>query len=206
LTLFIAGALHLICYPDQLLNNRYIHDYQDQKHDSSQYDGCRSCTGSCTGCRAKVWMFPYPLLTLASRAKDEEHGFFGCRACGDVGRQPLGSEKRPCSMCNHRYGVVSPDRCPHCRSPRHAAPARDIRSRPAGARHDSGTGHPAHQPAGLVRATARLRRAATDERAGRGCDIACRVPLRVAALLGSGLSVAALIVDSARARPQPELA
>ncbi len=53
----------------------------------------------CSVCGSKVWMFPYPLITLASRAKIEKEGFFGCRACGSVNRQTLNCKNRRCSVC-----------------------------------------------------------------------------------------------------------
>ena len=103
----------------QKVRNRFASVYgaiRNGNESHSQVHTFRVRKSLCAGCRQKVWMFPYPLVTLASRAKDEGYGFFGCRACGSVSRQLLDAEKQRCSICNCCYEAVGSDRCPHCRS------------------------------------------------------------------------------------------
>lgn len=38
----------------------------------------------CTTCTHDAFLFPFGLLTLASRTRDEPEGYFGCSACGTV--------------------------------------------------------------------------------------------------------------------------
>lgn len=55
---------------------------------------------ACPVCRSVVYLYPYSLLTLASRRADETHGYFGCSACGAVSRKGLDtSQKRRCRRC-----------------------------------------------------------------------------------------------------------
>ena len=84
--------------------------------------GGRSCqvhtfrvrTRPCSDCGKPVWLFPYPLVSLATRSLGEKSGFFGCRACGAVTRHPLDSDRRSCAACGMRDGVRQPNECPHC--------------------------------------------------------------------------------------------
>jgi putative DNA methylase len=57
---------------------------------------------SCPSCRAAAHLFPYSLLTLASRAKHESHGFYGCNACGWVTRSKRDLARRHCSCCHRQ--------------------------------------------------------------------------------------------------------
>jgi putative DNA methylase len=54
----------------------------------------------CQRCHAPVFLFPYSLLTLASRRSDERAAFYGCSSCGRSSRQL----------------VRRPGKCPECRS------------------------------------------------------------------------------------------
>lgn len=45
-------------------------------------------TRACPSCARITYLFPYSLLTLASRRKDEDAGYFGCPSCGLVSRHP----------------------------------------------------------------------------------------------------------------------
>lgn len=54
---------------------------------------------SCPCCEADAFLYPYSLISLASRSKDEADGFFGCGACGYVTRSALDTETPRCSHC-----------------------------------------------------------------------------------------------------------
>ncbi len=54
---------------------------------------------SCPSCEADAFLFPYSLISLASRSKRETDGFFGCGACGYVTRSALDTEAPRCSRC-----------------------------------------------------------------------------------------------------------
>ena len=43
----------------------------------------RTCT--CPTCGRIIYLYPYTLLTLASRKDGEREGYFGCRSCGKIG-------------------------------------------------------------------------------------------------------------------------
>lgn len=77
---------------------------------------------TCASCQRRVYLFPYSLVTLASRNSDETNGYFGCRACGRITRSSLKAKARRC-QCGHRFAHVTRSlvpnrevRCPHCRS------------------------------------------------------------------------------------------
>jgi len=70
----------------------------------------------CSACAAHVWAFPYPLVSVASRSLNEEHGYFGCRACGSVTRHRLDAAAPRCSDCGVTYSDREPSYCPHCRT------------------------------------------------------------------------------------------
>ena len=54
----------------------------------------------CPSCEETIHLFPYSLLTVASRATTESTAYFGCRACGTVSLQPiLGGRRRRCPHC-----------------------------------------------------------------------------------------------------------
>lgn len=62
---------------------------------------------SCARCAGSIYLYPFSLLTLDSRRKNEKHAWFGCRCCGHVTRSSLGSSRRTCGHC-HRP-LESPD-------------------------------------------------------------------------------------------------
>lgn len=65
-------------------------------------------TTRCPGCDVKAYLFPYSLLTLATRKVDETHGYFGCSACGAVSKKLLQTEGgRRCGRC--RVFLAEPD-------------------------------------------------------------------------------------------------
>ena len=69
----------------------------------------------CRNCQRDVWCFPYALVSVASRSQYEEHGFFGCRACGSVTRHRLDAVVPRCSDCGVTYSDRGMSYCPHCR-------------------------------------------------------------------------------------------
>lgn len=80
----------------------------------------------CPGCGHEVRLYPYTLLTLASRRQGETHGYFGCPGCGRVTRSQLKTRTRRCA-CGRRLAPPSralvPERrvrCPGCRGGFHA--------------------------------------------------------------------------------------
>lgn len=80
----------------------------------------------CPDCGHEVRLYPYTLLTVASRRHGETHGYFGCPACGRVTRSRLKARTRRCA-CGRRLASPSralvPERrvrCPGCRSGFHA--------------------------------------------------------------------------------------
>lgn len=75
----------------------------------------------CKRCRRNFYLFPYSLITLASRARDEHCGYFGCRKCGAVSRCKVSAVRPRCHSCGHSFS--SPRKpllvgkkivCPHC--------------------------------------------------------------------------------------------
>lgn len=55
----------------------------------------------CQSCDRSVFLYPYSLITLASRGDGEEWGFFGCSACGAVTRKRVGAGTN-CRACGAR--------------------------------------------------------------------------------------------------------
>jgi putative DNA methylase len=77
---------------------------------------------TCSECAEHVYLYPYSLVTLASRARKERHGYFGCRSCGRITRSALKTRVRRC-RCGHRLEKPETSlmpkravRCPHCRA------------------------------------------------------------------------------------------
>lgn len=75
----------------------------------------------CAKCRRSFYLFPYSLVTLASRRLGEQRGFYGCEKCGRVSRCKLNAIRPRCANCGHSF----PDGrkplfdekkliCPHC--------------------------------------------------------------------------------------------
>ncbi|HXA43296.1 MAG TPA: hypothetical protein VNV65_10355 [Candidatus Solibacter sp.] len=63
----------------------------------------------CPGCSASVYLFPYSLITVASRRRSEKWGYFGCKRCGAVTRSGLTSDSsnRKCGRCRLRLSDQS---------------------------------------------------------------------------------------------------
>jgi putative DNA methylase len=78
----------------------------------------RKC--QCKSCRRNLFLFPYSLITLASRNERDTNAFFGCAACGHVTK---GKKNRrvTCHQCRRvlaaaRYPLLFHKivQCPHC--------------------------------------------------------------------------------------------
>jgi len=61
---------------------------------------------SCPICDTVVHLFPYPLVSVASRSVGESRGLFGCRRCGTVGRHDLSALRPRCSACRATLGAA----------------------------------------------------------------------------------------------------
>lgn len=75
----------------------------------------------CPACSSDCYSYPYGLVTLASRARQETDGYFGCTACGEVTRHPINSSMKRCRNCSSELhpadGPLMRNReltCPHC--------------------------------------------------------------------------------------------
>ncbi len=78
----------------------------------------REC--SCPKCNRRLYLYPYSLITLASRNKSERFAFFGCTACGRITQHPMYQRV----LCGHCGRKLPPPReplfphrrvhCPHC--------------------------------------------------------------------------------------------
>lgn len=53
----------------------------------------------CTGCGSEIYLYPYSLITRASRSAEEADGWWGCQACGGVTLAPLADEGPSCAHC-----------------------------------------------------------------------------------------------------------
>jgi putative DNA methylase len=78
----------------------------------------RECT--CNNCRKTLFLFPYSLITLASRNQDETTAFYGCSACGQITRART-SRRASCDHCGRLLAPARQPllarklvRCPHC--------------------------------------------------------------------------------------------
>ena len=77
----------------------------------------------CLHCRASIYVFRDPLISIASRGAREARAFYGCVACGAVSLRLRGVETFSCESCRARWQAHSPRvytqnpqvRCPHCR-------------------------------------------------------------------------------------------
>jgi len=75
----------------------------------------------CVGCQEPFYMFPYSLITIASRSRREREGYFGCSSCGSVIRLRVKGAQNRCARC--RKSLQPPNVpnftrreciCPHC--------------------------------------------------------------------------------------------
>jgi putative DNA methylase len=83
----------------------------------------------CHACAQAVHLFPYPMLSRASREAGETHSWWGCSACGRMTCSRDNAASRRCSACGKSFPPASrsllPGRrvtCPH-RGCRHEFPA-----------------------------------------------------------------------------------
>lgn len=67
---------------------------------------------SCLSCQADAFLYPYSLISLASRGKDETDGFFGCGSCGHVTRSALDTAAPRCSHCRSTLPAPSISQLP----------------------------------------------------------------------------------------------
>ena len=58
---------------------------------------------ACPLCATEVFLFPYSLITRASRGLDDPYGWWGCSACGYVTRSHARSLSRRCGGCGRRF-------------------------------------------------------------------------------------------------------
>jgi putative DNA methylase len=54
----------------------------------------------CPGCGEQVSLYPYSLITRASRLPDEAHAWWGCQACGGVTERAYSRGRRACVHCD----------------------------------------------------------------------------------------------------------
>lgn len=79
-------------------------------------------TLACPSCNIVTYLFPYSLVTLASRRKAEDQGYFGCSACGLVSRHPITEQVvRKCPGCDRSIDAPAvsllSDRRTRCTAP-----------------------------------------------------------------------------------------
>jgi putative DNA methylase len=75
----------------------------------------------CRDCGETVYLYPYSLVTVASRRRNEDSGYYGCSSCGAITRCSLETKRPSCRACGSKF---SDDRqpllanrmvqCPHC--------------------------------------------------------------------------------------------
>lgn len=70
----------------------------------------------CAECQLHTWLFPYTLLTRASRSLLEPDAYFGCPGCGCVSRHSANAKYIRCSDCGRSLRTVVRAACAHCRA------------------------------------------------------------------------------------------
>ena len=80
----------------------------------------------CPHCSETFYIFPYSLLTVASRTAKERYAFFGCQACGTASKHKRDAKRAKCRSCNERvlegHVPLGPQRnvsCPWCSQSSH---------------------------------------------------------------------------------------
>ena len=72
----------------------------------------------CPCCATSMFLFPYSMITRASRAVDEPYGWWGCRACGHVTCSHAHTRNRRCGGCGRSLPAADiallPDRMARC--------------------------------------------------------------------------------------------
>ncbi len=92
-----------------------------QHGDDAEVLGCFwARVTNCPACARAVHLFPYPMLSRASRKADETHSWWGCSACGRMTRSRDDVTHRRCAGCGKSFPPASrsllPGRqatCPH---------------------------------------------------------------------------------------------
>jgi putative DNA methylase len=75
----------------------------------------------CPECASPTYLYPYSLVTVGSRRKDEEWGYYGCTTCGVVSKSSLELDHRRCLQCLRRLPNANANlllnrlaTCPNC--------------------------------------------------------------------------------------------
>ncbi len=104
---------------DPLRSDLYRADCRDHPGESEVLTAFWVRVAHCPDCSENVYLYPYSLVTRASRARDESLAWWGCGACGTVSQIAAGSP-RLCSGCEAVLGdgdvSLLPGReasCPH---------------------------------------------------------------------------------------------
>ncbi len=78
--------------------------------------------GNCTDCGGEIALFPYSLISVASRSREENFAHYGCRKCGRVSRHRMTTKRPRCSFCGSVMAEArtplmagTQTKCPHCR-------------------------------------------------------------------------------------------
>ncbi|MBL8763620.1 MAG: hypothetical protein JNM07_05065 [Phycisphaerae bacterium] len=95
------------------LRNEHGHRY-DAAQDSTVIHTFRVRRVCCPACSERTWLYPYPMITRASRAVDELQGYFGCRACGSVSSRRLERKREPRCPCGRGLIRALEPSCAHC--------------------------------------------------------------------------------------------
>lgn len=89
--------------------------------DSTTIHSFRVLKTSCVSCGETSFLFPYSLVTVASRSRKEGRGYFGCRRCGFVSVHRFDAKRVRCTSCEtwlppaHRSLLSNKLAvCPHC--------------------------------------------------------------------------------------------
>lgn len=77
---------------------------------------------NCSACGHRFFLFRDPLISIASRAAEETHAFFGCVACGGVTPRSKDVGSFRCDHCHRRSTMkaengnrrINKVECPHC--------------------------------------------------------------------------------------------
>lgn len=99
------------------LRNKYGHVYgltSNEVGNSHHAHTFRVRTSLCRSCYKRVWLFPYPLITIASRSQDERHAFWGCRICGAATKARMADRAIKCHGCGSKISPSRSHACPHC--------------------------------------------------------------------------------------------
>lgn len=93
------AARKLLDRLDQLRDSLYRTSCPDHGEGSEILTTFWVRVASCPDCSRNVYMYPYSLVTKASRAAEEKEAWWGCGACGMVSRIAADNSNRVCSHC-----------------------------------------------------------------------------------------------------------